>query len=139
MALDYRELIPNNVDLGDNRALQRALEHWQPHFLDWWKEMGPAVFAGADVYLRTATAVDEKGWASYGMVKMPEYRWGIFLADPVPDRRVGFGDAFGEPVWQQVPGEHRSALRRLIGPRRHRCQSSVAHPGRHHPGPAKPL
>jgi len=114
MALDYRELIPNNVGLGDNRALQRALEHWQPHFLDWWKEMGPAVFADADVYLRTATAVDEQGWASYGMVKMPEYRWGIFLADPQPDRRIGFGDALGEPVWQQVPGEHRSALRRLI-------------------------
>jgi len=114
MALDYRERIPNNVGLGDNRALQRALEHWQPHFLDWWKEMGPAVFAGADVYLRTATAVDEQGWASYGMVKMPEFRWGIFLADPVPDRRIGFGDALGEPVWQQVPGEHRSALRRLI-------------------------
>ena len=45
---------------------------------------------------------------------MPEYRWGIFLADPVPDRRIGFGDAIGEPVWQQVPGEHRSSLRRLI-------------------------
>src|SRR6516162_7643295 len=114
MALDYRERIPNNVDLGDNRALQRALEHWQPHFLDWWKEMGPAVFAGADVYLRTATAVDAQGWASYGMVRMPDYRWGIFLADPVADRRIGFGDAFGDPVWQQVPGEHRSALRRLI-------------------------
>ena len=75
---------------------------------------GSGGFAAADVYLRTATTVDEQGWASYGMVKMPEYRWGIFLADPVPDRRIGFGDAFGEPVWQQVPGEHRSALRRLI-------------------------
>src|SRR5215468_8849062 len=114
MALDYRERIPNNIGLGDNRALQRALEHWQPRFLDWWKEMGPVGFAGADVYLRTATAVDENGWANYGMVKMPDYRWGIFLADPVPDRRIGFGDACGEPVWQQVPGEHRSALRRLI-------------------------
>ena len=114
MALDYQERIPNNVDLGENRALQRALEHWQPRFLDWWKEMGPAAFAGTEVYLRTATTVDEKGWASYGMVKMPEYRWGIFLAEPVPDRRIGFGDALGEPVWQQVPGEHRSALRRLI-------------------------
>jgi benzoyl-CoA 2,3-dioxygenase component B len=114
MAIDYQERIPNNVGLGDNRALQRALEHWQPRFLDWWQEMGPAGFHGADVYLRTATAVDAKGWASYGAVKMPEYRWGIFLADPLPDRRIGFGDAFGEPVWQQVPGEHRSTLRRLI-------------------------
>ncbi len=114
MAIDNREHIPNNVNLGENRALQRALEHWQPQFLDWWKEMGPLGFADADVYLRTATAVDAQGWASYGVVRMPEYRWGIFLADAVPDRRIGFGDAFGEPVWQQVPGEHRSALRRLI-------------------------
>ena len=114
MAIDYYERIPNNVGLADNRALQRALEQWQPRFLDWWREMGPSSFRGADVYLRTATTADENGWASYGHVAMPEYRWGIFLADPVPDRRIGFGDALGEPVWQQVPGEHRSSLRRLI-------------------------
>jgi benzoyl-CoA 2,3-epoxidase subunit B len=114
MSIDYYERIPNNVGLGENRALQRALEQWQPHFLDWWREMGPTAFRGADVYLRTATAVDDAGWATYGYVRMPEYRWGIFLADPVPDRRIGFGDALGEPVWQQVPGEHRSSLRRLI-------------------------
>jgi benzoyl-CoA 2,3-dioxygenase component B len=114
MAIDYCERIPNNVGLGDNRALQRALEHWQPRFLDWWREMGPTACHGAEVYLRTATAIDAAGWASYGFVRMPEYRWGIFLADPVPDRRIGFGDSLGEPVWQQVPGEHRSSLRRLI-------------------------
>src|SRR6266436_8232283 len=114
MSIDYHERIPNNVELGSNRALQRALEHWQPHFIDWWKEMGPTAFGDADVYLRTATAVDAGGWASYGMVKMPDYRWGIFLAEPMSDRRIGFGDALGEPVWQQVPGEHRSTLRRLI-------------------------
>jgi benzoyl-CoA 2,3-dioxygenase component B len=113
MAIDYYERIPNNVGLADNRALQRALEQWQPRFLDWWREMGPTEFRG-DVYLRTATAADENGWASYGHVAMPEYRWGIFLADPAPDRRIGFGDAIGEPVWQQVPGEHRASLRRLI-------------------------
>ncbi len=114
MAIDYYERIPNNVGLADNRALQRALEQWQPRFLGWWREMGPSSFRGAEVYLRTATTADENGWASYGHIAMPEYRWGIFLADPVPDRRIGFGDAMGEPVWQQVPGEHRSSLRRLI-------------------------
>jgi benzoyl-CoA 2,3-epoxidase subunit B len=114
MAIDYLERIPNNVDLGDNRALQRALEQWQPHFLDWWREMGPTGFADAEVYLRTAVSVDAAGWAHYGRVKLPDYRWGIFLADAVPDRRIGFGDSYGEPVWQQVPGEHRSTLRRLI-------------------------
>jgi benzoyl-CoA 2,3-dioxygenase component B len=114
MGIDYQERIPNNVDLAGNRTLQRALEHWQPRFLDWWKEMGPSDFLASDVYLRTATSVDAKGWASYGTVKMPEYRWGIFLADPTPDRRIGFGDEHGKPVWSQVPGEHRSTLRRLI-------------------------
>src|ERR1700730_1129900 len=114
MSIDYAEKIPNNVELASNRTLQRALEQWQPAFLNWWNEMGPTDFQANDVYLRTAISVDAKGWAHYDYVKMPEYRWGIFLADPEHDRRVGFGDEFGKPVWQQVPGEHRSALRRLI-------------------------
>jgi len=114
MTINYTDKIPNNVDLANDRALQRALEHWQPHFLDWWHEMGPTDFEKADVYLRTATSVDAKGWAQYGAVKMPDYRWGIFLADAVAERGIGFGDQMGEPVWQQVPGEHRSTLRRLI-------------------------
>jgi benzoyl-CoA 2,3-epoxidase subunit B len=114
MAIDYKERIPNNVGLADDPTLQRALEHWQPRFLDWWRELGPSDFHEADVYLRTATSVDAKGWASYGVTKMPDYRWGIFLADATPGRKIGFGDVMGEPVWQQVPGEHRSTLRRLI-------------------------
>ena len=114
MAIDYQEQIPNNVHLDDDKQLQRALEKWQPHFIDWWKEMGPEGYQAKDVYLRTATSVDAKGWATYGHVKTPDYRWGIFLSDPVKDRTIGFGDEFGKPVWQQVPGEHRSTLRRLI-------------------------
>jgi benzoyl-CoA 2,3-dioxygenase component B len=112
--INYSEKIPNNVNLANDRTLQRALEHWQPKFLDWWHQMGPHDFAGADVYLRTAVGVDAQGWASYGAVKMPDYRWGIFLADPIPDRRIGFGDSYGQPVWQQVPGEFRSQFRRII-------------------------
>jgi benzoyl-CoA 2,3-dioxygenase component B len=114
MTIDYQERIPNNVDLAGNRTLQRALEHWQPRFIGWWKELGPSDFLASDVYLRTATSVDAKGWATYGTVKMPGYRWGIFLAEPQADRRIGFGDEYGKPVWSQVPGEHRSTLRRLI-------------------------
>ncbi len=114
MAIDYTSRIPNNVDLNENRRLQRALESWQPHYLDWWRKMGPDGFQEKDVFLRTATSVDAKGWATYGAVKMPEYRWGIFLADPIEDRRIGFGDHFGEPAWQEVPGEYRAMLRRLI-------------------------
>jgi benzoyl-CoA 2,3-epoxidase subunit B len=114
MSINYSERIPNNVNLANDRTLQRALEHWQPKFLDWWRDMGPSDFASNDVYLRTATGVDAQGWASYGYVKMPDYRWGIFLADPLPERTIGFGDHYGEPAWQQVPGELRSQFRRII-------------------------
>jgi len=114
MSINYSERIPNNVNLANDRTLQRALEHWQPRFLEWWRELGPHDFEANDVYLRTAVGVDAQGWASYGYVKMPDYRWGIFLADAIPDRTIGFGDAFGQPVWQQVPGEFRSQFRRLI-------------------------
>jgi benzoyl-CoA 2,3-dioxygenase component B len=114
MAIDYSSKIPNNVDLANDRTLQRALEHWQPKFLQWWREMGPLDTEAVEVYLRTAVGVDAQGWASYGPVKMPDYRWGIFLAERMPDRTIGFGDHYGEPVWQQVPGELRSQFRRII-------------------------
>ena len=112
--VNLNDRIPNTVDLSTDRTLQRALEHWQPGFLNWWAEMGPREFSQHEIYLRTAVGVDAEGWASYGYVKMPDYRWGIFLADAMPDRRIGFGDAYGQPVWQQVPGEFRSQFRRLI-------------------------
>jgi benzoyl-CoA 2,3-dioxygenase component B len=106
--------IPNNVDLSADKKLQRALEAWQPSFIRWWKDMGPAGFQADDVFLRTATSVLSDGWANFDYVKMPDYRWGIFLADARADRKIGFGDHYGEPVWKEVPGEHRNTLRRLI-------------------------
>ena len=112
--IDYSERIPNNVDLASDRRLQRALEKWQPAFLDWWREMGPVDSAAREVYLRAAVSVDREGWANFGYTKMPDYRWGVFLADADPGRTIAFGDHKGEPVWQRVPGDYRAALRRLI-------------------------
>jgi benzoyl-CoA 2,3-epoxidase subunit B len=112
--VDLTAKIPNNVDLSSDKRLQRALEEWQPKFIDWWKSMGPEGFQAHQVFLRTAVNVDREGWANFGFTKMPDYRWGIFLADAVPDRTIGFGDNLGKPVWQQVPGEHRNVLRRII-------------------------
>ncbi len=108
------EKIPNNVRLADDKRLQRALEQWLPQYLDWWRDMGPEGFQAQDVYLRTAISADSEGWAHFDYVKLPDYRWGIFLADAVSERRIACGDDFGKPVWQEVPGEHRSALRRII-------------------------
>ena len=113
-AIDYSEKIPNNVNLSEDRALQRALEHWQPNYLHWWNEMGPDGSQNFDVYLRTAINTTPEGWAQFGHVKMPDYRWGIFLNAAEADRKVNFGEHKGEAAWQEVPGEHRANLRRII-------------------------
>ncbi len=112
--IDLEAKIPNNVSLGSDKKLQRALEEWQPNYIAWWKDMGPAGFQEKDVWLRTAISVDADGWANFDYVQMPDYRWGIFLADPMPNRTIGFGDNIGAPIWDVVPGEHRNTLRRLI-------------------------
>ncbi len=114
MNINYSEKIPNNVDLSGNKVLQRALEHWQPAFLQWWSEMGPEKSQTMDVYLRTAISVEAKGWAHFDYVKMPDYRWGIFLAPAEAERKIAFGAHKGEAAWQEVPGEYRSTLRRII-------------------------
>jgi benzoyl-CoA 2,3-dioxygenase component B len=111
--IDYSEKIPNNVNLAEDRRLQRALEGWQPKFLDWWKELGPSL-PTKDVYLRTAIAVGRDGWAHFDHVPMEEYRWGIFLAEADPDKSITFGKHKGAKVWHEVPGEHRADLMRLI-------------------------
>ena len=112
--VDYSEKIPNNVNLTEDRRVLRALEGWHPGYVNWWQEMGPVGFQEALVYLRTAVSVDPKGWAKFDYVKMPQYRWGILLAPPEDDRKVAFGAHLGEPVWQEVPGEYRAMLRRLV-------------------------
>ena len=112
--VDYSESIPNNVNLADDRRVLKALEGWHPGYLNWWNDMGPEGFQESLVYLRTAYSVDPRGWAKFDYVRMPEYRWGILLAPPEEDRKVPFGQYYGEPAWQEVPGEHRAMLRRLV-------------------------
>ena len=112
--VDYDGLIPNNVGLSEDQRVRRALETWHPGYIDWWQQMGPQGFQDNLVYLRTAVGVGAEGWAKFDYVRMPQYRWGILLAPAVADRRIGFGAHKGEPVWQEVPGEHRAMLRRLL-------------------------
>ncbi len=114
IAVDYDGLIPNNVGLNADPRLRRALERWHPGCLEWWKERGPEGFQSSLVYLRTAISVEPEGWAKFGYVRMPEYRWGILLAPAVEGRSIPFGAHSGEPAWQEVPGEYRAMLRRLI-------------------------
>ena len=76
--------------------------------------MGPEGFQESLVYLRTAISVDPKGWAKFDYVRMPEYRWGVLLAPQHEGRKIPFGSHKGEDAWQEVPGEYRAMLRRLV-------------------------
>jgi benzoyl-CoA 2,3-dioxygenase component B len=58
--------------------------------------------------------VEPDGWANFDFVKMPDYRWGIFLKPAEPGATIGFGDNYGQPAYQEVPGEFRNSLRRII-------------------------
>src|SRR5690349_9101827 len=112
--MSLSDSIPNNVDLASDPKLLRALEKWQPNYIAWWNQMGPDGFQGDHIWLRTAASVDPNGWAQYDYVKMPDYRWGIFLTPRDGEQTIGFGDNHGKPAWNEVPGEFRGLLRRII-------------------------
>ena len=114
MNVDYSTKIPNNVNLAEDRQVLKALEGWHPGYVDWWNDMGPEGFQQSLVYLRTAYSVDPRGWAKFDYVKMPDYRWGILLAPQEENRKIPFGEHYGEPAWQEVPGEYRALMRHLI-------------------------
>ena len=113
-AVDIDAKIPNNVDLAGDRRLQRALESWQPKFIDWWKELGPVAFRTTRCTCAPRSRSVRRAGRTSTTSQMPEYRWGIFLAEPGarPPHRVR--RPHGEPVWQEVPGEYRAELRRLL-------------------------
>ena len=112
--VSYDTLIPNNVGLSEDKRVLKALEKWHPGYINWWNQLIPQQFQNSMVYLRTAVSVDPKGWAKFDYVKMPEYRWGVLLAPQVDDRKIPCGEHAGEKAWQDVPGEYRAMLRRLI-------------------------
>ena len=112
--VDLNAKIPNNVGLADDPKLLRALEKWLPRYLEWWHDMGPTDFEDKPVFLRTAVSVNTDGWAHYDHVRMPDYRWGIFLNPREEESEIRCGDDAGKPAWHEIPGEHRNALRRII-------------------------
>ena len=76
--------------------------------------MGPTL-PTQDVYLRTAVNVGREGWAHFDHVRDEGLPVGHLPRRARP--RTGgsrFGEHKGEPVWQQVPGEYRADLQRLI-------------------------
>ena len=131
-AVDLAARIPNNVGLADDPRLQRALEGWLPKYLDWWRELGPVEHQDHEVFLRTATAVGQEGWAHFDHVRMPDYRWGIFLAEPEQDRPDD------RPDHDREQGRAEGTARQDDVGRRHRQQEADAEVAPQPQGVAQP-
>ena len=68
-----------------------------------------------DVYLRTAVSVDAEGLGALRLREDARLPLGhLPRRRPSPTARSNFGEHKGEPAWQEVPGEYRANLRRLI-------------------------
>ena len=114
-AVDYDGLIPNNVGLNDDPRVRKALETWHPGYIDWWKTDGTGRLPGQPgLSAHRGRRRLRRAGRSSAIVRMPEYRWGILLAPAVEGRTIPFGAHKGEPAWQEVPGEYRAMLRRLL-------------------------
>ena len=114
--IDYSEKIPNNVNLGERphaAARARAVAAELPRLVE---RDGPgAASQSDDVYLRTAITVDAEGWAHFDYVKMPDYRWGIFLADPASrTARSASATTWASRRGRRCPASTAPTLRRLI-------------------------
>jgi benzoyl-CoA 2,3-dioxygenase component B len=74
------------------------------------------------------------GWAHWDHVRMPDYRWGVFLTPHAQAATIHVGDETGAPAWDEVPGEHRGgAAADHRHPGRHRArQRRAAAPARAH-------
>ena len=114
--INYSEKIPNNVNLGRRphaAARAGALAAELPQLVG--RHGARTARATYDVYLRTAVSVDRAG---LGAVR-PREDAGLPLGH-FPRRRrsatrkIHFGEHKGEPAWQDVPGEYRANLRRII-------------------------
>src|SRR5437868_7122065 len=112
--IDRGAAIPNNVGLEDRPALAHTLAQFRGEYMKWWGECGPQGFNAADCYLRMPVAADARGWASYEYVKLPEFRWGVYQSQRVPERRALFGRLAGAPALTEVPAEYRATMIKLL-------------------------
>lgn len=110
----HDDSIPNNVGLADDEPLRRTLAAWMSGYREWWRTMTPSEFQGHEILLRTATSADRDDWGHYDFVRLPDYRWGVFLAPAEAGRTIGFGDHRGQPVWQDAPPAYQGLIRRLL-------------------------
>jgi len=106
--------IPNNVNLSEDKRLQRALEKMAAK-LSWLvARHGARRVSGQG---RLAAHGHRRRLGRLGAFRLCEdagLPLGNFLEPAQPNAKVGFGDNYGAPAYQEVPGEFRNSLRRII-------------------------
>ena len=113
--VDYSTKIPNNVGLAEDRAvLQGAGELASRLSSTGGRTWGRRASRRRSSICAPPSRSIRRAGPSSTTCKMPEYRWGILLAPQEEGRKIPFGAHYGEPAWQEVPGEYRAMLRRLI-------------------------
>ena len=124
----------------DDRRLQRALENVAAELHRVVEGDGARGLPGR----RRSTCARRSpstpsGWANFDYVKMPDYRWGIFLAPPEQDRtialrrplrRAGLAGGPGRvpqraAAHHRDPGRHRAGQRRAAAPARRTPRPSL--------------
>jgi benzoyl-CoA 2,3-dioxygenase component B len=132
MSIDYSQKIPNNVNLADDRTLQRALEQWQPNFIRLVGRRRPRRLdrlRGLPAHRGPASI--RRAGPHFDYVKMRDYRWGIFLnpatrtarSTSATQGREGLAGRARRAPREPAPhhrhaGRHRAGLGRAAAPPR---------------------
>ena len=94
--------------------VRKALETWHPGYIDWWKDDGSRRLPERS---RLPAHRHRRRQRGLGQIRFRAHA-GIPLGHSAGARRRGphipFGAHKGEPAWQEVPGEYRAMLRRLL-------------------------
>ena len=113
-AVDYDGLIPNNVGLNDDLRVRKALETWHPGLHRLVADDGAGRLPGQP---GLPAHRGRRRLRRLGPVRLCEdagIPLGRLARAAVEGRTIPFGAHKGEPVWQEVPGEYRAMLRRLL-------------------------
>ncbi len=114
-AVDYDGLIPNNVGLSADPRLRRALESWHPRYARLVDgRAAPRGSSRPTSICAPQSASSPRAGPSSAMCGCPTIAGASSWRRRSQGRTIGFGAHKGEPAWQEVPGEYRAMLRRLV-------------------------
>jgi len=101
------ERIPNNVGLADNKVAAAGAGAIGSRASSTGEEMGPSDFNAAERLSAHGDQRRSSGLATYGSLKMPDYRWEFSSPTRRRIARSASATCAAKRRGKQVPGEHR--------------------------------